>query len=136
MKHTVPLELSEILYGADDQRADLSAVEDESTGGSRVPDGLEKFFKDAEFAAAAGGVEHVENLEAQTASVNTRAEQIYKTIADDAEKKVTADPQSLAKRDSGKVARVETTKYASGREVIAEIDEDGAVIRVYTKEAA
>jgi hypothetical protein len=136
MKHTVPLELSEILYGADDQRADLNAVEDESTGGSRVPDGLEKFFADAERAAAAGGAEHVENLEAQTASIHTRVEGIYKGISDDAEEKVAADPQSLAKRGTGKVARVETTKYASGREVIAEIGEDGAVIRVFTKEAA
>jgi hypothetical protein len=96
------------------------------------PNFVAKMFQDAEFEAA--GI-NITGLDKETAASTKRARQIYKKIAANAEAKVSDN--SLAKRASAqKVVRTEVTKYASGREVVAEIGEDGAVIRTYEKAAS
>jgi hypothetical protein len=96
-----------------------------------VPDGQDyfaKFFKDAEYDAGAGGDGHAAKLAVESARIDARAKSIFQKIAEDAAAKT--DASLLNKRGT----TVEETVYASGRIVVAEL-EDGVVVRTFTKNA-
>lgn len=98
-----------------------------------VPDGPDDFVTKAMAASLheeAGG--NPAKLDAETSVIHKRAEGIHKAIAADAATKTTADASRLTKGGE-RVVRTEVTRYSSNREVIAEIGEDGSVLRTYEK---
>lgn len=139
MKFNVPLELQEA-FG--------SAADDEVTGD--VPDAFANIFSEAALGAflgpGASGQQHAHNLAVEAAERDASIAAHYKKIAEAAAKKVSAGNASLEKRarrrvvagdasDARKVARTETTRYSSGKVLIAEIDQNGEVIRVVEEHA-
>jgi hypothetical protein len=145
---TIPLEFQDIFSGLDDDPpSDLPSTED---GGCDVEDPIGKFFQDAECGALLNlgiyGAEHVEHLRAETKKLDSHVVGIYKALAQNAEAKsapATKPNTKLEKRkvvagdpnDTRRVLRTETTKYSSGKVLIAEIAETGEVIRVIEDEA-
>jgi hypothetical protein len=114
---------------------DLFKTDDDGASDEPTTDFVAKFIADAELSVALGGDEHVARLEKETALIDARADKIYKGIA----AKVTgATSQTLAKNSpsaSNKV-REEITRYSSGAEVVAELNEHGEVIRTYSRNGA
>jgi hypothetical protein len=133
------------------QLAGLEIVTDE-TAEQELPDDFGKFLQDAQLAAGlnlgSSSHQHVANLRAETSERNNAVRKAYKSIAEQATAKNPAPAggdtrlEKRARRvvagdanDTRKVARTETTKYSSGKMLVAEIDEIGEVIRVIEQAA-
>jgi hypothetical protein len=97
-------------------------------------DPLEKFEEDCRFVGASGarGWQRLANLREELKANDARATAIYRKIAN-AEATPAKSDGVLAK--SAKGARQERTRYPSGRCVVAEIGEDGRVLKTYIEEA-
>lgn len=105
-------------YGADDERP----TPEES------PDEFDKFLAGAELRAV--GIDP-DRFHAQVAGLNERVAAAYRKIATQARTKTAPAEIPLEKRAKG-VAKVIRTEFpASGKCVIAELDEHNAVIRTY-----
>jgi hypothetical protein len=102
---------------------------DEVPEAEETPDALEKFLHDSHLRGV--GV-NPEKLHAATAQLNERVAALYRKIATQARTKTPAPAEiPLEKRAKG-VAKIIRTEFpASGRCVIAELDEHNAVIRTY-----
>jgi hypothetical protein len=100
-KPNVPLSFQEIVCGGANDQPFLSDLPGDTEESADVPDPITKFIAAAELATVAGGRASFGKFTAETAVIDARTEQIYKSIAADAEKKIAGDdPQRLAKRFS------------------------------------
>lgn len=96
-------------------------ADDEQPEAEEGPDAMEKFYHDAILRGY--GID-AEKIRAEIAPINKRATEILaKTRA-----------AGIAPTPATKVARTIRTEFpASGKCVVAELDESGAVIRTYTE---
>jgi hypothetical protein len=137
--------IPDFLFSANDELLLTDAASDGEEA-SDVQNPVEAFFKTAELGAllnlGPSGHRLVHNLQVAAQERDAALASHYKKIAADAAKK---EPQRLEKgarrvvagdaNDARKVARTETTKYSSGKTLIAEIDATGEVIRVLEEAA-
>jgi hypothetical protein len=94
-----------------------------------TPDALEKFLADAELRGV--GI-NAEKFHAQTKNLNERVAALYRKIATQARTKTPAPAEIPPEKRAKGVAKIIRTEFpASGRCVIAELDEHNAVIRTY-----
>jgi hypothetical protein len=128
----VSLEFQELLGGAGDANVEVEH------------DAFAKFQQDAELAGALnvrGAHQHVTNLRAEAAPVNTAVANHYKKLAAEAElKTATDDPQKLEKRagrkvvfgkaDDPRVATETDVAKFTGSSLVAEMDADGRIFRI------
>jgi hypothetical protein len=118
---------------------DILGDEEISLGG---PDVLDKFFSAAALAGAIEGqpglgFAHIEALSAETQERDARVSARYRKIAEAAAHADSGRLEKSARRvvagdanDTRKIVRTETTRYRSGKMLVAEIGESGEVIRV------